>query len=247
MACKVGWGGQGEGEREKGEKEREREHPLSQDLAGYGWDLQRGSLRLAGKSSWASYNVQWGQGSMCWASAGLQWGRGSGEAPPLPAAGPPTLLSCLQAARGPQPKGEINPVLMNKKSPLFHCCFWFIKFSTDLQRKKNIINKPWQKWTCEKGHRMEKRDKSDIRSQISEADDKLGPLKNLNGPSLLCGFPSLCWNSSFKTIVNALQLFSYANEWNWALTVKKHSAQQPEFFFFLTHMHTHKTTLTYST
>lgn len=105
--------------------------------------------------------------------------------------------------------------------------------------RKNIINKPWQKWTCEKGHRMEKRDKSDIRSQISEADDKLGPLKNLNGPSLLCGFPSLCWNSSFKTIVNALQLFSYANEWNWALTVKKHSAQQPEFFFFFnTYAHT---------
>lgn len=77
---------------------------------------------------------------------------------------------------------------------------------------------------------MEKRDKSDIRSQISEADDELGAAEESQWTITLLrlSFPLL--NSSFKTMANALKLFLMliAETQHSQL---KHTSQQPFFFF----------------
>lgn len=100
---------------------------------------------------------------------------------------------------------------------------------------------------CEKDQRMEKQDKSDIGSQISEADDRAGvwaaeEFQWAIAPLLQ---PSICCNFSFKTIVKALKLFLML------MAETQHSVKThfPEtYFFFLnnTHVHTHKTKVTCS-
>jgi hypothetical protein len=88
---------------------------------------------------------------------------------------------------------------------------------------------------------MEKRDKSDIRSQIS-ADEKLGLQKNLDGPSPLRPASillQLIQDNSKSTKTGFLMLMLKPG------TQLKHTSQEP-IFFFNTHVHTHKTILTCS-